>query len=585
MLKNATEPGLRRRQSERVPAESRDVVRMEQALAVRLRGAALLRDPRTNKGAAYSRGEREALGLEALLPAHVSTLEEEVERAYATYCEHATPLSKHVFLRTLQDTHEVLYYALLSAHIEEMLPIVYTPTVGDVVKSYHRLAMAPRGLALPGADPDRVRAAIHAWPEDDVRMIVATDASAILGIGDRGHGGIGISIGKLALYTVAGGVRPEQTLPVVLDVGTDRAALLEDALYLGARHRRLTGDPYLAAVDAFVDAVRERWPGAIVQWEDFAKDSAFDVLARHRHTMPSFNDDIQGTGAVALAGVRAACLAKGERLSDQRVVVHGAGAGGAGVAWAMTQGMLREGLSEDEARRRVLVLDSRGLLIAGRRMEPYKAGLAQTPETVVDWRFDGDAPDLLETVREARATVLLGLSGQPGAFSEAVVREIATHTERPIVFAMSNPTSVSEAHPADVARWTDGRAIVATGSPFGEVELDGRVVPVGQGNNAFVFPGIGMAAILGEAREITDAMVLEGACALSDYTVGAHSAEGLIYPPVSELREVAVHVCSRVMRQAERDGVGHIPDEAREDLEGYVRDRMYTPRYLPLIGV
>jgi malate dehydrogenase (oxaloacetate-decarboxylating) len=578
-----------RRESGRVRAETRDVVVREvdghAELAVRLRGVDVLRHPRANKGAGFTREERAALGLDGMLPAHVSTFEEELERAYQGYGHHATPLSKHVFLRSLQDTHEVMFYGLLARHLEEMLPIVYTPTVGDVVREYHRLGMAARGLVLPGTDPEAIRRAVYAWPDEDVRMIVATDSASILGIGDRGHGGIAISIGKLALYTVAGGVRPEQTLPVLIDVGTDREELLADPLYLGARHRRLTGEAYHRAVDAFVDAVRERWPEAIVQWEDFAKDAAFEVLDRHRGVLPSFNDDIQGTGAVALAGVLAACASKGERLRDQRIVIHGAGAGGAGVAWAITEGLRREGLSAEEARRRVLVLDSKGLLIEGRRMEPYKATLAQPADAVHGWTMAGEVPDLVETVHQARATVLLGLSGQPGAFTEAVVRWLASHTAHPIVFALSNPTSASEAHPGDVLRWSDGRALVATGSPFGEVEHGGRMHTVAQGNNAFVFPGLGLAAMLSGTREVTDTMVLEAAYALAEHTERHCLEDGLVYPPVRDLREVAVRVCMRVMQQAERDGVGRVPEEARGDLEAFVRSRMYVPGYLPIVAI
>lgn len=550
-------------------------------LATTLRGAALLRHPLTNKGAAFDRDERSVLGLEGLLPPAVTTLEQQVQRAYTGFGLQTTALGRYLYLRSLQDRSETLFHALLAAHVEEMLPYVYTPTVGEAIERFDHVHQEPRGLVITGDDIDRIDQLLASWPADDVRVVVATDASAILGIGDRGHGGIGISIGKLALYGAAG-VDPARTLPVLLDAGTDRAALREDPLYQGVRRERARGEAYLALVDAFARALAKRFPRAILQWEDFAKDCAIDVLQRHRRTLPSFNDDVQGTGAVALAGLLAACASKGERLADQRVVVHGAGAGGAGVASAIQAGMRREGLSAEEARARVLVLDSRGLLVEGAAMEAYKEPLAQRHDALAGWSFEGPRPNLLDTVREGRATVLLGLSGQAGAFDEAVVRQLASHTAHPIVLALSNPISACEARPADVLAWTEGRAIVATGSPFAPVDLDGTQHVIGQGNNAFVFPGLGLGAMLSGASEITDAMVLECAYALAAYVEERHLAQGAIYPPVRELREVSAHVAARVMRRAVEDGVGTWPDGADPDPIAFVRARMWTPRHLPV---
>ncbi|AKF08055.1 oxaloacetate-decarboxylating malate dehydrogenase [Sandaracinus amylolyticus] len=550
-------------------------------LATTLRGAQLLRHPLTNKGAAFDREERRALGLEGLLPPAITTLEQQVERAYAGFGLQTTALGRHLYLRGIQDRSDVIFQALLAAHLEELLPYVYTPTVAEAIERFDHVHQEPKGLVITYDDIERIDALLAAWPADDVRVVVATDASAILGIGDRGHGGIGISIGKLSLYGAAG-VDPARTMPVLLDAGTDRDSLREDPLYQGVRRERARGQAYLSLVDAFVGALARRYPRALLQWEDLAKDAAIDVLHRHRRSMPSFNDDVQGTGAVALAGLLAACAGKGERLRDQRVVIHGAGAGGAGVAMAIQAGMRREGLSDEEARARVLVLDSRGLLIEGAKMEAYKAPLAQRRAAIESWKITGERPDLLETVREGRATVLIGLSGQAGAFDETIVKQLGSQCARPIVLALSNPITSCEARPADVLAWTEGRAIVATGSPFAPVELGGKRFVIGQGNNAFVFPGIGLGAMLSGASEITDQMVLEAAYALAEYVQERHLASGAMYPPIRELREVSAHVAARVMRRAVDDGVGTWPEGADPDPVAFVRARSWTPRHLPV---
>ncbi|WP_221090870.1 NAD-dependent malic enzyme [Deinococcus aquaedulcis] len=543
-----------------------------------VRGFSLLRFPLLNKGTAFTEAERRALGLDGLLAPQIDTLDELVERQYAEYRAIPEPLDKHVFLRNLQDRNEVLFYALLSRHVEEMLPVVYTPTVGLAVQEFSRIYRYPRGLTLSTRTIDRAAQALANVPLNDVRIIVATDSSAILGIGDQGFGGMAISIGKLSLYTVAGGVGPDKTLPVELDVGTGRADLREDPGYLGVKHERLTGDAYLSFLDRFVEATLERYPKAIIQWEDFAKDAAFEVLARYRRVVPSFNDDIQGTGAVVLAGVLSACRVKGERLSDQVIVVHGAGAGGAGVATAMREGLRREGLSPAEIARRVYVLDSRGLLVDDRPMEAYKQALATPKEQVAGWA----GLDLESVVREAGATVLLGLSGQAGIFGEGVVRAAQANTPRPLIFPLSNPTAHSEALPEDLLRWTGGQAMVATGSPFAPVTLDGVTHEIGQGNNAFIFPGLGFGAVLARVREITDEMVASAAAALAAYTA-AHWPER-IYPPVSELGAASVQVAAAVIRQALLDGVATefslrgLSDEALLDT---VQRAFWRPEYLP----
>jgi malate dehydrogenase (oxaloacetate-decarboxylating) len=554
--------------------------RGELRMRVHLEGPALLRMSLLNKGTSFSDEERVALGLDGLLPPHQQTLEQQMARTYAAFQREPTPLAKYSNLRALQERNEILFYALLERHLAEMLPIIYTPTVGDAVKNASTLYQAARGLSLSPTNIGRAEKAAANCILDDVRIIVATDSSAILGIGDQGWGGLAISIGKLALYTAGGGVSPYRSMPVGLDVGTDRQDLLDSATYLGVRQRRLRGAEYLAFLDRFVDAVRARWPRAVLQWEDLSKDTAFEVLERYRDVLPSFNDDIQGTGAVALAGLLGACALRGRKLRDEIVVIHGAGAGGAGVAMAIEKGMIREGLSSAEAKAQVLVLDSRGLLVDGREMEGYKKALAQPASRVAGW---GAGPfQLLDTIQRARATALLGLSGQPGSFTEPMVRALGHNVERPVVFPLSNPTSSCEATPADLLAWSGGRALVATGSPFDPVRVEGHDVPIGQGNNAFIFPGLGFGAILAGASKITDGMVLASADALADYVKERHLAAGAIYPPVDEMREVSQRVATRVIQQAFDDGVARTTKTTRAAAADHVRARAWRPRYLPL---
>ena len=545
-------------------------------------GYALLRLAATNKGTAYPEEERVALGLEGLLPPRVSTLEDQITRVRAAYLREPTPIAKYQHLRALQERNELLFYAVLERYLAEMLPIIYTPTVGEAVQEFSSLYQSARGLSLSTQNIAFADKAADACLYDDVRMIVATDSSAILGIGDQGYGGLAIAIGKLALYTGGGGVSPYRSLPVGLDVGTDRADLRENPAYLGVRHARLKGEEYLAFTDKFVDAIKKRYPKAIVQWEDLSKDTAFTVLARYRKVLPSFNDDIQGTGAVALAGVWSACKLMGKKLVDQRIVVYGAGAGGAGVAWALRDALVREGLTQKEAVQRLFVLDSKGLLLDTRKLEDYKMTLAKSADDLAGWPKTEGAPDLLQTIESCKATVLLGLSGQPGTFTEQHARAMMKFTDRPVIFPLSNPTSACEATPADLLRWTDYKAIVATGSPFLPIELpNGARQEVGQGNNAFIFPGLGFGAILANASEVTDNMVMAAALALAEFTAEKFVQQGLIYPPISELREVSTLVATAVIKQAFDDGVAQTKKLTPTTAEKFVRDHFWRPRYLP----
>ncbi len=549
-------------------------------MAVSVRGITLLRLPQTNKGSAFTVQERIELGLEGLLPPRVTNLDIQVDRVYANYLKLPDDLAKYQFLRTVQDRSEVLFYALLGRHLEQMMPIVYTPTIGSAVQQFSTIYATARGLTLTVENIDHADRILDDYPWHDVRLMVVTDASAILGIGDQGMGGLAICIGKLALYTAGGGLCPFNTLPIDLDVGTNRAELLDDPQYLGIHDKRLQGQPYFELVDKFVAAVRKKWPKVIIQWEDFAKNVAFDVLARYRNLIPSFNDDIQGTGAVALAGLLSACRLKGETLSAQTIVVAGAGAGGIGVASAIKDGLVRAGLSEQQAKRQIFVIDGRGLVVDGYTTDAYKLPLAHTPEIYADWGIEsGRVPTLMEVVTHVKPGVLLGLSGVGGLFDETLVKFIAEHHDRPIIFPLSNPTANCEAAPQDIIEWTQGQAIVATGSPFPEVEYQGKRYPVGQGNNAFIFPGLGFAAVLGECTRISDVMVAEAAYALADYVAEHYLASGLIYPPVADLKKVGLAVARRVLAQALAEGCANNADLQDADLETYISTRCWRAEH------
>jgi malate dehydrogenase (oxaloacetate-decarboxylating) len=553
-------------------------------LEVYMRGMPLLRLSATNKGTAFTEKERVELGLEGLLPPNVVDLKHQVERLYRSYQCQAGDIEKYQFLRAVQERSEIVFYSLLEDHLEEMMPIIYTPTVGKAVQNYSALYRTPRGLTLSHLVVDRVDQVVANYPWNDVRMIVVTDSSAILGIGDQGHGGLAICIGKLAIYTSGGGVSPFHTMPVNLDVGTDRKELLEDPNYLGVHTPRISGDQYFELLDRFVEAVEARWPLAVIQWEDFAKDVAFSVLERYRNKIPCFNDDIQGTGAVVLAGILAACHLKGEKLSEQRVVVVGAGAGGVGVAKAIQDGMVREGLTLEQARRQMFVLDGRGLVVEGITKDNYKLQVAQYEDTYADWQIEGDVPGLMDVVSNAEATVLLGLTGIFSLFTQPIIEAMSEHTERPIIFPLSNPTSNCEALPEEIIKWTNGKAIVASGSPFADVEFDGKTHVIGQGNNAFIFPGLGFASILGKCKTITDDMVLESAYTLAEYTIEHYAGQQLIFPPIGDLQNVSIKVASKVLEKAIDDGTSSRTDLTGTDVEAYVKSRFWHPDFLPFVA-
>jgi malic enzyme len=553
-------------------------------LEVPCRGAELLRHPLYTKGTAFTPEERSAFGLEGLLPQATSTLEQQERRAYANIARKGDPLEKYVGLAALQDRNEHLFYRVLADHIEELLPIVYTPTVGEACQTYSHIFRRGRGLWITPGHRGRIADVLANAPFADVRLIVVTDNERILGLGDQGAGGMGIPVGKLALYTAAAGIPPWQTLPVSLDVGTDNQALLDDDLYLGWRFPRLRGPEYDSLVDEFVQAVRHRFPRALLQWEDFKKANAFRLLDRYRRTIRSFNDDIQGTAAVAVAGMMSGARATGTPVADQRVVILGAGAAGIGIARLMRDTLRRHGLAGEALVSAVACLDSHGLLVGDQPIaDEHKREFAWPPELAARYGLSaGDRRGLESVVRALQPTVLIGTSGEPHTFTEATVREMGRHVVRPVIFPMSNPTSKSEAVPLDLLAWTEGRALVATGSPFAPVGHDGRTTVIGQGNNAFVFPGVGLGVLVSDAERVTDGMFAAAATALANEVSTEDLAAGSLFPPVHELRHVTARIAEAVVAQARDEGVGRpIADDA---IPRRVQEAMWDPSYVPLVA-
>jgi malic enzyme len=545
---------------------------------VRLRGPQLLNHPMYNRATAFTRDERRELGLEGLLPDVVSSMEQQARRAYGNVVRKSEPLERYIGLAALQDRNEHLFYRVLGEHLEEFLPIVYTPTVGLACQQYSRIFRRARGLWITPEHKGRMSEVLTNNPYEDARLIVVTDNERILGLGDQGAGGMGIPVGKLALYVAAAGIHPAQTLPISLDVGTDNEELLNDDLYIGWRQPRLRGEAYDAVVDEFVRAVKLRFPKALLQWEDFKQWNAFRLLERYRKELPSFNDDIQGTAAVAVAGIYAAARAAGRPLAEERVVIAGAGAAGVGIARLFRKALEREGVAGEALARAVALMDSKGLVVAAE--DEYRRDLAWSAELAAAHGLRAASP-LIDVVRAAKPSVLVGVSGVPGLFGEEVVRTMAAQVERPAVFPLSNPTSSSEARPADLMAWTGGRALVATGSPFDPVEWDGRRVRIGQGNNAFIFPGVGLGVLVSEAREVTDGMFAAAADTLAAQLRDEDRAAGSLFPRISELRRITAKVAEAVVRQAVGDGVARNPPD---DPAEAVAAAMWDPAY-PAIEV
>jgi malate dehydrogenase (oxaloacetate-decarboxylating) len=550
-----------------------------------LRGRQVLADPRINKGTAFTLPEREALGLIGVLPPKVATLEEQVRRVYAQYQLQPTGLAKHVTLNDLHDRNQVLFYRLLTDHLRELLPIVYTPVVGEAIEHYSDQFRRPRGVYLSGDHPEWIESSLTApgHGPDDIDLIVATDAEAILGIGDWGVGGMGIAVGKLAVYTAAAGIDPNRVLAVTLDVGTNRQALLDDPFYLGDGHLRIAQPDYDGFIDAYVRTATRLFPNALLHWEDFGASNARRILERYRDRALMFNDDMQGTGAVNLAAVLSAVRATGRPLGQHRVVIFGSGTAGIGIADVLCEAMVVDGLSAREATQRFWCLDRNGLLTedaAGMSdfQRPYARAVADVETFEREEQLGGVC--LREVVRRVHPTILIGTSAQSGAFGEDVVREMAAHTDRPVILPLSNPTPLSEADPADLIRWTGGRALVAAGSPFAPVVEHGVTYEIGQANNALVFPGIGLGAIAAHATRVTDGMLLAAARAVASLTdVTTHGAP--LLPAVDDLRTTSAAVAAAVARAAQRDGVAPATDDG--DPDDRIAAAMWTPVYRPVL--
>jgi len=538
-----------------------------------------LQRPQLNKGTAFTEEERKKFGLDGLLPPQVENLDEQVVRAYEAYKRKDDDLERHIYLRALQDTNEVVFYRLLLDHIEEMTPMVYTPVVALACQQFSHIYRRPRGLFISYPLRDSIPSLLRNRPNPDVDVIVVTDGERILGIGDQGAGGLGIPIGKLSLYTLIGGIRPERTLPIVLDVGTNNAERLKDPEYLGWRHERITGQAYFDFVDQFVHAVKEELPATCLQWEDFATPHARPILQRYRDQLLTFNDDIQGTAAVALGAVLGAVKVTGKSLKDQQIVMLGAGSAGIGVADGLRAAMTAEGASEQEARSRFWFVDLHGLLHSGRTdLTDEQRVYAQPVERAAEWpRTLNGQIGLADVIGKIDATILIGLSTAGGAFTEAIVREMARKVQRPIIFPLSNPTTKSEAKADDLIRWTDGRALVATGSPFAPVGHGGKKIPIAQCNNIYIFPAIGLGVVASGARRVTNNMILAAARALAENSPALHDSSASLLPALTDVRQVAVHIATAVGLEAQRAGVA--PKTTAEQLRQQVIATQWTPGY------
>ncbi|HEY7219788.1 MAG TPA: NAD-dependent malic enzyme [Candidatus Binatia bacterium] len=544
-------------------------------------GYDLLNSPLLNKGTAFTEHERDLFHLHGLLPPTISTLEEQVARRLQALRQLPNDFDRYVFLRGLQDSNEVLFYALLVRNLEELLPLVYTPTVGVGCQHFSQAFRKPRGLFLSLPHQGRIKSILSHPRFDNVEAIVATDGERVLGLGDQGAGGMGISIGKLALYSGCGGLHPATTLPIFLDVGTDNSDRLLDPLYIGWRHERVRGTAYDEFIEAFITAVIERWPHALLQWEDFSRANATRLLERYRDRLCTFNDDIQGTAVVAAGTLLAAVNVTGVPMREQRVAILGAGGAGTGISSLLLRAMVEDGLSEDHARRRFYLVDRDGLLVEGMEgLLPFQLPFAQPRDTISGWRLEQAGKiSLVDVINNIRPTVLIGVSGQPGAFSEAVIRSMAASVARPVIFPLSNPTSRAEAIPQDLMTWTDGKAIVGTGSPFPPILKNGSFVRVDQTNNSYVFPGIGLAALAVCATRISDAMLMAAARALADLSPARQNPASNLLPPVTDARDISMRVAEAVAMQACKEGLTE-PISAAEIFEK-IEAKIWTPVYRP----
>ncbi len=561
--------------SQSISADKESVIRTS------LQGVDLLFNSRLNKGTAFTEQERDVFGLHGLLPPHIGTLEDQRLRRKRVLDSRDSAFGKYSNMRNLQDNDETLFYSMIEHYTEELLPIVYTPAVGEGCQRFSEIWRRPRGLFISYPNRHRIDQILADPRYDNVRCIVVSDGERILGLGDQGAGGMGIPIGKMALYTALGGIPPEHCLPILLDAGTDNERLLQDPIYIGWQHNRIRGQEYDDFVEAFVTAVQKRWPKILLQWEDFAGTNAARLLDRYRDRLCTFNDDIQGTAAVTTATLLAAVNATGVPLSQQTIAMYGAGSAGIGIIELLITAMKEEGLNDEQAWSRIYAFNRYGLLVEGARgIKESQQPLVRKRTDIAGWQLTGGEDiSLLDVVRNAKVTVLVGVSAQAGVFTEEVVREMARHTARPIVFPLSNPTSQAEATPADLLSWTEGRALVGTGSPFPPVEIEGRPVRISQVNNSFIFPGLALGILVAEARRVTDGMIMAAARALAGLSPSRKDKTAPLLPPIGDSRRVALVVSEAVARQAMSEGVATIADA--DSLPDRIRSYMWNAVYVP----
>lgn len=543
-------------------------------------GPSLLETPLLNKGSAFTARERAAFNLTGLVPPRYETIEEQVERAYMQYSSFDETLNKHIYLRAIQDNNETLFYRLIQKHIDEMMPIIYTPTVGDACEQFSDIYRSSRGLFVSWEERHQLDDIVRNATKRKVKVIVVTDGERILGLGDQGIGGMGIPIGKLSLYTACGGISPAYTLPVMLDVGTNNEKLLNDPMYMGARHPRIGQEDYDEFVDMFINAVKRRWPDVMIQFEDFAQPNAMPLLNRYRNKVCCFNDDIQGTAAVTLGTILAACRMKKQRLSEMNVAFVGAGSAGCGIAEMLIQQMVYEGISDSQARKQVFMVDRFGLLTEGMEgLRDFQQRLQQSSSDLADWTFSGDYPSLLDVMNCAKPDVLIGVSGQPGLFTEQVIRAMKQNCELPIIFPLSNPSRQVEARPEQVIEWTDGEVVIATGSPFKPVEYKGRVFAIAQCNNAYIFPGIGLGVVAAKAKLISDEMLMAASNALADASPMVNTGEGALLPPLEAIAQISRDIAFAVAKVAMAQGLAlELSDEA---LKQSIERNFWKAEYRP----
>lgn len=546
-------------------------------LYIRYAGPMLLETPMLNKGSAFTEQERRSFNLDGLLPHSIETIEEQTQRCYQQFCSISDDLDKHIYLRSIQDNNETLLYRLVVKHLEEIMPIIYTPTVGGACQQFSQIYRRKRGLFISYPDRDRIDDLLHNATKQNIKVIVVTDGERILGLGDQGIGGMGIPIGKLSLYTACGGISPAYTLPVALDVGTNNQNLIDDPMYMGLRHERITGEDYYAFVDAFVQAVKRRWPNVLLQFEDFAAHHAHPHLDKYRDELCCFNDDIQGTAAVAVGTLLAACHHLGNELKDQRIVFVGAGSAGCGIAEQIVAKNCSMGLSESEARKNIYLMNSKGLVLDNNEnLQSYQRNLAHKASDLA-WLTTSSVPQILEVIENVKPTVLIGVSGQAGIFNQAVVTAMFKQCPHPIILPLSNPTSKAEGIPAEIINWTNGQALVATGSPFNPVEYQGRHYPIAQCNNSYIFPGVGLGVLAANANRVSENMLMAASEALALCSPLITGEGGGLLPALENIRDVSKKIAKAVALQAMKDGVA--PLVAEELVDTNIDKNFWEPEY------